>query len=58
MRFDGRGFRGLMQNTAMRSAACCLAVAVACALGPNAFAQKTLTLDQAVALAKQQNPRS
>ena len=45
-----------MQNRRMRFGPLLLTLAVSAGLALNAFAQKTLTLAEAVALAKQQNP--
>ena len=56
MRFEVRRRRPVMQNSRMRAAICCVALVVACLLSGNAHAQKTLSLEEAVALAKRQNP--
>ena len=56
MIFEVRGCRVVMQNTAMRLIAYCMALVLAGACCRNAHAQSALTLDQAVALAKKQNP--
>lgn len=45
-----------MQNRHMRAGSLLLTLTVSACIAANAFAQKAMTLDQAVALAKKQNP--
>ncbi|MDQ3119017.1 MAG: TolC family protein [Verrucomicrobiota bacterium] len=54
--FEIRGFRGLMQNRRMRCRRVVLGLLVGWTLCLHAEAQKSLNLDEAVALARKQNP--